>query len=283
MSDPSGTVLAPSVSRRPHPALRDFVTGYHGYRYELGEPGLHVGLPSTSLTMVLSFDRPIDVGWLAETGTRRAWWAMASGLSVDPAGIYHDGTQHGIQLDLTPLGSRALLGLPAATLHRELVSLSDILGARVAQLYDEVAAGVTWPARFAVLDDALLALAGSRPEHRQRQDATLTHAWQRVHASRGRQPIASLAADVGWSRRQLSQRFGAEFGIGPKQAARLVRFGNARPLVAAGRTPLADVAARCGYADQAHLTREWRQLAGATPTGWLRQERPFLQDGAGGA
>ena len=45
-----------------------------------------------------------------------------------------------------------------------------------------------------------------------------------------------------------------------------------------GRRPLAEVAAECGYADQAHLAREWSELAGCSPTTWLREEFPFLQD-----
>ncbi|MCA1672997.1 MAG: helix-turn-helix domain-containing protein, partial [Actinobacteria bacterium] len=44
------------------------------------------------------------------------------------------------------------------------------------------------------------------------------------------------------------------------------------------RPPLADVAARCGYYDQAHFTREWRDLAGCSPRTWLAEELPSVQD-----
>jgi transcriptional regulator GlxA family with amidase domain len=91
--------------------------------------------------------------------------------------------------------------------------------------------------------------------------------------------IAGLANEVGWSRRQLSQRFTAEYGIGPKQASRLIRFQRARDLIAHTRLSLAQVAVDTGYADQAHLTREFRELAGDPPSTWLREERPFIQDG----
>ena len=74
-----------------------------------------------------------------------------------------------------------------------------------------------------------------------------------------------MARDVGWSRRRLHERFTGEFGVAPKEAARLHRFDHARRLVDAGRD-LAAVAFEAGFADQAHLSREWRALTGRAPT-----------------
>jgi AraC-like DNA-binding protein len=45
-------------------------------------------------------------------------------------------------------------------------------------------------------------------------------------------------------------------------------------------TRLADLAADLGYADQAHLTREWQALAGCSPRQWMAEELPFVQDRA---
>ena len=49
--------------------------------------------------------------------------------------------------------------------------------------------------------------------------------------------------------------------------------------LADGDRTLAQIAAEGGYADQAHLTREFRQMAGCTPTQWLAEERRNIQDG----
>ena len=54
-------------------------------------------------------------------------------------------------------------------------------------------------------------------------------------------------------------------GYGPKTLARILRMRRALDLARAG-APLAEVAVRSGYADQAHLTREVRDLAGVPPT-----------------
>lgn len=87
---------------------------------------------------------------------------------------------------------------------------------------------------------------------------------------------------AGWSRQHLARRFGDEFGLGPKLAARVVRLARARQMLLA--TPsfvtIAQVAAACGYYDQAHLSRDFAELAGCTPTAWLAEELPSFQDEA---
>ena len=78
-------------------------------------------------------------------------------------------------------------------------------------------------------------------------------------------PVAATAAEVGLGGRALRRRCQPLFGYGPKTLARILRMRRAVALARTG-TPLAEVAARVGYADQAHLTREVRELAGVPPT-----------------
>jgi transcriptional regulator GlxA family with amidase domain len=86
--------------------------------------------------------------------------------------------------------------------------------------------------------------------------------------------VAALAAGTGWSRRHLLTRFRAQVGLGPKAAGRVLRFRRAADLLAAGPAgTLADLAVACGYADHAHLDREFRALAGCTPTTYLAELR----------
>lgn len=80
--------------------------------------------------------------------------------------------------------------------------------------------------------------------------------------------VAALAAEAGLSDRQLHRRSLAAFGYGPKTLGRVLRLGRALDLARTG-TPYADVAAHTGYADQAHLAREVRALAGIPLTALL--------------
>jgi transcriptional regulator GlxA family with amidase domain len=91
-------------------------------------------------------------------------------------------------------------------------------------------------------------------------------AWERLHATGGQVSVSALADDLGWSGRAFGERFRERTGMTPKRAARIVRFERAAEGLARDpRERLAGLAYACGYADQAHLTREFRAFAGTTP------------------
>jgi AraC-like DNA-binding protein len=271
--------MAGSV-RAPHPVLAPYVGPYVGYHHVLDPRAVHHGLPAPTATVVIAFDQPLDVGWLDEPASQSTYWMLASGLHTGAALIRTHGYQHGIQLELTPLGVRALLGLPAGALGATMTSHDNLPLGLTAAAYDAIASATSWDERFEVLEAHLLAaVAGQRhdPAHVVRPE--LAEAWRLLAQSRGRMAVEEVAARVGWSRRHLAARFSNEYGVGPKQAGRLIRFSHARALVRAGRS-LGDTAYAAGFADQAHLTRDWRALAGQTPTETIAEVFPIVQDAA---
>jgi AraC-like DNA-binding protein len=269
-----------SEVHRPPAALRPFVAEASGYRYEGLTPSLHRGLPAPHLTLVLALDEPLVMA--AHPDPRQAPGvhdALVGGLHTTPALIATGTRQFGVQLCLTPEGSRALLGVPAGALASLDVDLADLVGPAATVLVDRLRAAADWPDRFAVLDGALQRLLSDRSSPIPRE---LTEAWRLTTASAGRLAVTTIAARVGWSDRHLRQRFTSEFGLTPKEAARVARFAGARRRLAAGvarggAPDLAALAAAHGYADQSHLSREWRALAGLPPRRWLTVERQLLR------
>jgi AraC-like DNA-binding protein len=84
-------------------------------------------------------------------------------------------------------------------------------------------------------------------------------------------PVGEVAATLGVLPRTLRRRFAAQVGLTPKRFARVQRLQRVvRDLDGQAEADWADVAARHGYADQPHLADEFRQLAGVTPTEYLR-------------
>ena len=271
-------VVDESAWARPSAALRPYVAHYAGWR-QRGVPAVtHRGLPSPYLTLVLTLDDPLVVH--AHPAARQApgsYDALVGGLHLTPALIAHGGRQSGVQVAVQPLGCRALFGLPAGELAGLDLDLADLLGAPgVEELRDRLRAAPTWPARFAVLNAALLTLA---TRHDAEVHPDVAHAFRRLLATGGRLPVRDLAGEIGWSPRHLTDRFRVETGLGLKEAARVVRFDRARRGLTPG-TALAGLAADTGYYDQAHLAREFRALAGCSPSRWLADEFTFVQDHA---
>jgi AraC-like DNA-binding protein len=263
----------------PAPGLRSVVGSYRGYRL-LGAPGVHRGLPSSTLTFVLSLADPVDVRGLGEQGRGSASaQAFVAGLHLRPARIHHDGVQYGIQLDVTPLGARRLFGVPAGVLAQSLVDLDDLFGAGSAQLLERLACAPGWRERFSILDETLL----QRLTDAAVAQTAVVEAWVVLARSGGSMTVSALAAAVGYSRRHLVDLFRQELGLPPKAAARVFRFERSRELMSRRpRSSLAAIAAAVGYFDQAHMDHEWSALAGCAPSVWLAHDLPFVQDDDGG-
>lgn len=249
-------------------ALAPYVGWMAAYDTDVGMPAIHRGLPGTDLTFVLPVDEPLDVAWADGSHRRRAWSSVA-GLHPACAMIRHTGRQRGVMLGLRLAGAPAFWGVPAASLAGELLDLDDVAPA-LRTLPERLAEAR--PERWsALVEGALLdVLAGHEPLPPRPEVG-----WALRDLARG-MPVHRVAEDVGYSRRRLDQLVRAGTGLAPKQFQRIARFDRSRRYV--GRVPLAEVARRCGYADQAHLTHEWHDLAGCTPSTWLREEFPFLQD-----
>ncbi|GAA3847938.1 AraC family transcriptional regulator [Streptomyces sedi] len=264
------------IGARPAPVLREYIDSYVGFDLRGFPAGVHRGPPGRALTAVISLAEPLEVAaGVDDLAPVTRFGGVAGGLMCRSVAIHHDGRQRGVQVSLTPLGARAVYGVPAAALAHQLVPLDELLGALGVELADRLRSATTWAARFAALDDAFLRAVGrgtggdqvrwARPE--------VAEAWRRLVAARGRVQIGAVAAELGWSRRYLTARFRGEVGLSPKTFARVLRFEHAHELATA-RDPLpwAEVATVSGYADQAHLVRDWGELTGRSPTAWRRGE-----------
>ncbi|WP_436772765.1 helix-turn-helix domain-containing protein [Yinghuangia sp. YIM S09857] len=150
----------------------------------------------------------------------------------------------------------AVFGVPAVELRDSRVPLAELWGGSVGELIE----------RMGESDDpaGLLEQVASRRLREAAPDPVAAMVTEGLRRGAG---VAHLARRAGLSDRQLHRRSVAAFGYGPKTLGRVLRLGRALEL-ARGGSRFADVAAMSGYADQAHLAREVRSLAGV-PLGTL--------------
>jgi AraC-like DNA-binding protein len=247
----------PRLVASPHPRLRPLLRrGYAGFT-EATTPR-HLVLPATAAV-------PLVVR-LQDSPNRPPQFVM--GARAASTVLEGASAPSYIEALLAPLGAYTLLGLPMEELSGHTVDLVDVLGPDGGRLAEQLRDTPTWRQRFALLDRFLL----GRLERGPRPAPEVASAWQRLEATGGAVPIRRLAEEVGWSHKHLIARFRREVGLRPKTTARLVRLNAVwRRLDERRRLDWGQVAADAGYADQAHLVRDFRQFTGMTPTAYLAQ------------
>lgn len=150
----------------------------------------------------------------------------------------------------------AVFGVPADALTDQRLPLDDLWPAPYVRDLTERLAGADAPGR------RLETLARERLERSEQPPDPVPLAV--AHQLRAGRTVAAAAEAIGYSERQLRRRCLPAFGYGPKTLARVLRMERALALARSGG-PLATVATRAGYADQAHLTREIKTLTGVSP------------------
>lgn len=174
-----------------------------------------------------------------------------------------DGAARYVGIRFYPGTAPAFLGVPAHELRDRRVGLADLWPSAQARRLTERMDEARDPA--AVLESFALARAGEAEP----PDPLLAHVVRALEAGRS---VASTAAEAGINARLLHRRSLAAFGYGPKTLARVLRLQRALAL-ARGGLAYAETAAVAGFADQAHLARDVKELAGV-PLGELLSSRP---------
>jgi AraC-like DNA-binding protein len=203
---------------------------------------------------------------------------FCAGFVAGPADRYADtvtsGHARGVQLDLTWLGARKLLGMPLDELAHRHVGVEDLWGRDGRRLLDQLAGTPGAGDRLAGTPGAgdRLDVVEAFLRHRLRREVevppVVSGAVALLHHHRGRLGVADLADRLGYGRQHVHRQVTRHLGLPPRTLARLLRFHAVAGAVRSGRVAdlgWAGLAAAGGYADQPHLHREFRALSGLTP------------------
>jgi AraC-like DNA-binding protein len=239
------------------------VVEYRGFRDDAPASVIQREHPSASVPVIID----LGAGWHVRapaTGYRRERLrGFAAGMHDALALVEAAGPALGVQVDLSPIGARRVLGVPMHELVNRVVPLDDLLGSEAVALRERLGEARGWRERFEIID----AFLARRLEDAPKLSPGVEWAWGELEARAGAVPIGALGAELGWSRKRLAARFRDEIGLTPKTAARVLRFRALMSgLRAGGARGWADLALACGYFDQAHLVRDVRRFTGVAPT-----------------
>jgi hypothetical protein len=101
----SGSIVDTAV-RLPAPALRPFISQYAGFRVSGLPSGVHFGLPSSDVDLIISLGQPIKVLQMPNAiQTPATLTAFVSGLHDAPAILRQDGNAFGLHVFIKPFDS----------------------------------------------------------------------------------------------------------------------------------------------------------------------------------
>jgi AraC-like DNA-binding protein len=256
--------------RDPHPALRGLVAGlWMGVSSEAH--ARHRLLPNGELMLMIHLgpgQRLLERAGAACDESLRD--GFVSGLQERPS-TYYCAEPHArvATVRLPPLGGYALLGgVPQADLAGQVLDPEAVLGSRsgIGALRQRMLEARDGGRALDLLEAWLLErFAAARTPH-----AATRHASALLGGSAGALRVDALAQTTGVSQRRLHELFVREVGLPAKRLARILRFRQVLGgLATAPAVDLARLAQHCGYYDQSHLNRDFRDLATMTPLDYL--------------
>lgn len=237
----------------PPPALADAVDAFWRFTATRASPKQHRVLPDGCTDLIFHFRNTGGRAWLDEPQLVAVGPMERFALvDLEPGAV-------SVGVRLKPGWAQPLLGLSPRELCGLSVPVEDCAPA-LAELQRRLE-DCCAPEHLMELLQRTVAQRWTSMRHRPRAAEALR--W--LQASGGQVRLSMLAKELGRSERTLYRQVLDEAGVPPKLLARVLRFQRALPLLRSGAA-ISTVALGCGYSDQAHLTRETRELAGLTPS-----------------
>jgi len=221
-------------------------------------------VPDGRPELILNFARPF------ENCFREAWHAQPDcffvGQITRPMLLRAKGPARTLGIRFLPHGASQFFGMPVRELTNSVVRVDDIskqIFRDLQRLRDSPFSSLAQP----VLDAAFGAVGNASSN-----DPPISSAVHRFEHAGGQVSVKSAAEQTGLSVRQFERRFRDAVGIPPKLFCRMQRFQRVFRAIESSGADWVGAAVRCGYFDQAHLIRDFREFSGKTPTALLAQE-----------
>jgi len=245
----------------PNNAAKHFVRCY--WILEDPEPAWEVQriVPDGRAELILNLAQPYCT--FATGVWRRQPDCFLFGQITGPLLLRPSGPTHILGVRFHPHTAGKLLRLSMGELTDSMLPL-DLIPARAARRIRELEGARTLDEQAAVLDRMVLELARGAGDNDRLLDAAVRELGRSIS-------VRAVSYHAGISTRQLERRFRQAVGIPPKLFARMQRFQRVFQALETAGTSWAEAALRCGYHDQAHLIRDFREFSGKPPAALVAQ------------
>lgn len=174
-----------------------------------------------------------------------------------------------------PWGFYAFTGMPLHRLTETVVDARDIWGNDTRYVYEQLATAAH-NEKAAVVDKFLLKALRKQRDGTLHKVSVLSAILAQLHRHKGNIPVAHMAYNSNSSVRNFNRNVTEMTGLSPKVLARIIRLQSFLNIHTEDAT-LTDTLYRCGYYDQAHFIREFREIAGTTPNSFFKEENTMAE------
>jgi AraC-like DNA-binding protein len=258
----------------PDARLRDLVVGpYVAWREHCVRPTVRREVAAGIVPLIVNFGPAYTLVSPAHATERRA--SFTAGVYDTWVDVTGATSADAVQVNLTPLAAHRVFGAPLSQFANASCGLDDALGARGRALAEQLGNAASFAERVRLLDAFLLERVTRSTSHAR----AVRHAYETLVSTRGQVRIEQLQHDTGWSAARLGAAMRDATGVTSKRLAGILQFEHAVRLARAAHAPSwSRLAATCGYADHAHLTRAFHRYAGEAPSLWARRAAVSLPD-----
>ena len=263
----------------PHPALRRHIAAYYFYSGRSRRDGPAAAVPLTfpsdgGAELVINLGPSLQAGILDHSLT-----SFSGGMLIGPLSrsIRVAANRHTVfaAVRFQPGQSERFFDAPADELSDRVLALDLLWQAAGPRISDRIRNAGSFEAAAARFDRAFMQRLHDTPSA---GDPRITSAVGAIQAGGGRCSVDRLVGPTGLGRRQFERRFRRQTGLSPKRLCRIVRFSSVlKRLTSHPTAGWADIAAACGYSDQAHLIRDCRYFTGRSPGAYLASQTPLEQ------
>jgi AraC-like DNA-binding protein len=187
---------------------------------------------------------------------------VISGLQHRSSVIHPQSSKYLLGVLFRPGGACPILQINADELAGRRVSMRDVCGPDADTLHDRLYCARRDAERFAILDTYLTERLLRNGCH---LPPRIAFALSAFRSAEGRRSVSAVADEIGWTGRHFSSQFAKWVGLTPRRYCRLRRLKQTLELRHETELGWASIAHDTGYADQSHMTNEFRRLVGHTP------------------
>jgi AraC-like DNA-binding protein len=264
----------PGCRYRPKPPLTALVECLWHWQ---GVPGPHLQerlLPQGQAAMILNLhDQPIAI-YEDHGGARHYGTAVLSGARSNCFTIDCNQQECVVGVQFAPGGASPFFRMPISELEDASFDMADLWGAEAGWVRERILAAPTPRAMLEVLATCLEERLGTYNRagfgYAARLHPAVVYMARELDICDGPGRVQTVTGKIGMSQRRVAQLFHEQVGVSPKTFHRVRRFQHTLArLRGVQHVNWADLAAECGYYDQAHLSHDFHQIAGMTPSAYL--------------